>query len=348
VRVLLFDDRRSERESLAKALPAASWQIETVGDETAAIAAMTREPPQVVVFSTPARGAGEAVRRLRSFDASGQAYVLAIVDGPSSQKDLATLIAAGVNDFIRRPVSEAELIERVKAPTRLMRWVRSVVKPTAFDFSTPVDVARLQAWQNLGAVIADDLSQLVGQTFTVSGGWPADYSSAVRGATIPMSLAEDELEVRVSIGVNAEAASWLGSAVLADPNANEAMLDDALRELANTAAGALKRSALCENVTLTTGIPVNEALANVAGHSTWTLTLPESGVSITAVGEIRSKENQRVAATKLSEGMIVAHDVRADGGLLLVAAGSRLTSSMAAKLAKVLGSRYFLEVAPAG
>ena len=346
MRVLIFDDRRSERDALAKTLTSASCHVEAVSDESSAVAAITREPPQVVVFSPPARGADEAVKRLRRVDASGQAYILAILDGMPTHKDLSNLIAAGVNDFMRRPVSDAELIERVKAPTRLLRWLHSVAKPTAFDFSAPVDVAHLQGWQNLGAIIAEDLSQLVGQTFNVCSGWPSIFSNGIRGATIPMSLAEDQIEVRVSIGVDASAAQWLGATVLGDPDASEPMVDDALRELANTAGGALKRNFLSESVTLTTGIPINEALANVAGRSAWTLRL-DGGICLTAIGEIRSKENQRVAASALAEGMIIVHDVRSEGGLLLVAAGSRLTSSAAAKLAKVLGPKNFLEVAPA-
>jgi CheY-like chemotaxis protein len=347
VRVLLFDDRRSERDALAKALPAACPELEVVGDEPSAITAIMRDPPQVVVFAAPARGAEETVRRLRSFDASGQAYIVAILEGALSHKELSNLIAAGVNDFIRRPVSEPELIERVKAPTRMLRWVRSVARPTAFDFAAPVDAARLQGWQNLGALVAEDVGQVVGASFSVSSGWPVKFANGIRGATIPMSLAEDQLELRVSIGVDAEAGKWLASTLLGDPEASDASLEDALRELANTAGGALKRTALCESVTLTTGIPINERLANDAGRSCFTLLHEESGVCIAAVGEIRSKQNQRVAASNLSEGMIVVHDVRNEGGLLLVAAGSRLTSSSAARLSRALGSRCFLEVAPA-
>jgi hypothetical protein len=45
--------------------------------------------------------------------------------------------------------------------------------------------------------------------------------------------------------------------------------------------------------------------------------------------------------------MVLVHDVRNEGGVLLVPAGSRLTSTSAAKLAQMLGPRFFLEVAPA-
>jgi len=347
VRVLVVNDRRSERDNLLKALPQGAYRVEAVPDESSAIVAMTREAPQVIVVAPPSKGGEELVRRLRSFDASGQAYLVTILDGAASHKDLCGLLDAGANDFLRRPVFDAEFLERVKAPTRLLRWVKGVAKPTAFDFSAPADLSRLHAWQHLGPTVAADLGLLAGQTFTVAPGSPAALAAGLRCATIPMSLAGDQLEVRVSIAADATGLAWLRAAVLGDPGASEAMTDDVLRELANTAGGALKRSALGENVTLTTGIPASEQLAIMPSQNVWTLSLPDGSASIAVVGVIQSKENQRVLATNLSEGMVIVHDVRNAGGLLLVPAGSRLTSSTAAKLAKVLGPKFFLEVAPA-
>jgi CheY-like chemotaxis protein len=347
VRVLLVNDRRSERDNLLKALPQPAYRAEAVSDEPAAVAALTREAAQVVVLAPPSKGGDELVRRLRNFDASGQAYFVAIVDGAATHKELCALLDSGANDFLRRPILDAEFLERVKAPTRLLRWMKSVVKPTAFDFSLPTDVARLHGWQNLGLTVAEDLGQVVGQTFTVAPGLPASFGAVAHSATIPMSLAEDQLEVRVSVAVDTAGLQWLRGAVLGDPAANEALTDDVLRELANTAGGALKRSALGDSVTLTTGIPFNERLATTPNQNAWTLSLPDVAANIVVVGAVHSKANQRVPASNLSEGMVIVHDVRNAGGMLLVPAGSRLTSSTAAKLAKVLGPKFFLEVAPA-
>jgi hypothetical protein len=121
-----------------------------------------------------------------------------------------------------------------------------------------------------------------------------------------------------------------------------------LRELANTAGGALKRAALAENIALTTGIPFSETPApTLQAHDCWTLKLDTDDGCLALVGEIRERANQRVAASKLSEGMILAHDVRNESGILLAPAGSRLTATTANKLAQMLGPRFFLEVAPA-
>jgi hypothetical protein len=217
-----------------------------------------------------------------------------------------------------------------------------------FDFSAAPDVSGLRAWENLGALVAEDLGQLAGHPFAVSDGWPARFTSDVQSATIPMSLAGDQLEVRVSIAVDSNALSWLRQSLLGDAAANDEATDDALRELANTAGGAVKRAALCENITLTTGLPTNDRAASFPSASRcWTLTLDGADTCIAVVGEIRKRENQRVAASELSEGMVLAHDVRNEGGILLVPAGSRLSSTTAVKLAQMLGPRFFLEVAPA-
>jgi len=113
------------------------------------------------------------------------------------------------------------------------------------------------------------------------------------------------------------------------------------------AGGALKRAALAENVSLTTGIPSTEKFAVPSGASAcWSLLSSTGECRLAVVGEARQRTNERVAASLLSEGMILAHDVRNEGGILLAPAGSRLTSTSAAKLAKLLGARFFLEVAP--
>jgi CheY-like chemotaxis protein len=347
VRVLLVNDRRSERDSLVKVLAQASYQVEAVPDETSAVAAMKREPAQVIVLAPPPRGGDELVRRLRGFDASGQAYFLTILDGITPHKELAQLLDAGVNDFVRRPLLDGDFLERVKAPVRLLRWVKSVERPLAFDFSVPSDVAKLQAWKRLGLEAAEDLGLVVGQPLAVTAGMPLGFAPGARAATIPLSLAENQVEVRVTIAADAAAFQWLKSAVVGDAGATDAMADDVVRELANTAGGVLKRSALSENVTLTMGLPASEPLSITPNQSAWTLALPEAAGRLAVVGALQSKANLRVVATNLSEGMVVAHDICNAGGILLVPAGSRLTSSSAAKLAKVLGPRVFLEVAPA-
>jgi len=206
----------------------------------------------------------------------------------------------------------------------------------------------MAVWQSLGDLAAADLSTMAGHPFRVSKAWPKRFTHHLRSAMIPMSLAGDELEARISVVVDAITLRWVKSALLGNANASADAVDDALRELANTAGGAVKRAALAENVVLTTGIPTStdNASSHFEQHSCWTLAPEGSDCFVAVVGEIRQRANQRVAASQLTEGMVLAHDVRNESGILLVPAGSRLTSTSAIKLSALLGPRFFLEVAP--
>jgi DNA-binding response OmpR family regulator len=346
LRIVLLNDRRTERDAILRALPQ-EYRAEAMGEESAALAAISREAPQVILLSVPAKGGADLVRRLRGADASGQAYLVALLEAAPAGREISNLIAAGAHDVMRRPIIDAELLERVQAPTRMLRWARAVTKPGTFDLTAALDLTALQVWKNIGCVVAEDLAQLASQPIAVCEGWPKRFDSNCRSASIPMSLAEEQLELRVSIVVDGQSSCWLRETLLGNPNAANDAVDDALRELANTAGGAIKRAALGESVILTTGLPVSDVAAAVpARHACWSLALDGSLGSIALIAEIKRLQNQRILASKLTEGMILAHDIRNESGILLVAGGSRLTTTSANRLAQMLGPRFFLEVAP--
>jgi CheY-like chemotaxis protein len=347
MRVVLLNDKRPERESMVRTLQQASCLVEPVSDAKGALAAIARESPHVVLLALPGTGGAELIRLLRGADASGQAYLVALIDATPGGREISAALAAGAHDFLRRPVADLELVERIKAPTRLLKWAQSVSSPAVFDFSNALDVSRLRAWQNMGPVVAEDLAQVLGQPLETAKGWPKRFARGVRGATIPLSLASDETELRVSIVVDPPTQAWLSGVLLGDPNAGDAAIEDVLRELANTAGGAVKRAALPENITLTTGMPVNDSAVRFQGEGfqSWTVSPDGGKACIAIVGEIRKRENQRVPASKLREGMVLVHDLRSESGALLVTAGSRLTSTTAARLAQMLGERFLVEVA---
>jgi len=333
---------------MVRALPQDTYRVEAVGDETAALAAIAREAPQVVVFSVPAKGGQDLARRLRGGENAAEAYLLAVVEAAPVNKELSNLLTAGVHDFMRRPFADVELLERVKAPERLLRWSRSVSKPCVFDFSAALDVTSLRSWRSLGQLVAEDLGEMAGQPFTVSGGYPGHLDASALCASIPMSLAGDQLELRLSIAADTAGCKWIRETLLGDGAAQDNATRDALRELANTAGGALKRAALAESITLTTGIPRDDSVTRFPGkHSCWTLRIAGDAGCLAVVGEVRTRSNERISAAQLTEGMVLAHDIRSAGGVLIVPAGSRLTATSASRLAAMLGPRYFLEVAPA-
>jgi len=348
VRVVILNERRSEREAIVRALPPDVYRVEASADEKSGLEVIANRAPEIIVFSVPQEGGGDLTRRLRGADSTGHAYLLAIFDGSATAKEIASVIACGAHDFILRPNLERDLLERVRAPARLIRWAKAVVQPAAFDFSHATELSELKAWKNLHQLVCEDLAGLTGESLSAQTGFPARFEGECRSATIALSLATERVELSLSLVFDGPALAWLRQNLLGDTEAPDEAVDDALRELANTAGGAVKRVAMAENVTLTTGLPRNgEVGVRPTGSAAFSLNLGNGGPNIALVADIHALENRRVAASELTEGMIVAHDVKNAAGMLLVPAGSRLTLTSAARLAKALGSRFFLEVAPA-
>ncbi len=346
MRVVVFGERGAEREAVSRALLRGGVHAEAIGDPKAAVQALGREPAQAVVVAWPGPEGCKLLQLLRGADASGLAYVIVVFDAQQPGRDVAAALAAGAHDFIRRPLVDEDLVARVRAPERLCKWSKARSKSDVVDWSSGVDLRALRTWRELGAIVVEDLAQIVGEPMDPVEGWPKRLDRCARAATIPMSLASERVELRVSIVADGATLQWLAGALLGDPKAPAAAQDDILRELANTAGGAVKRAALPENVTLTTGIPINEAAFKPPAEGrAWALSLQRGAGCIAVVAEVRRRENLRIPADQLREGMVLVADLRNESGALLVSAGTRLTSTTAERVANVLGARFVVEVA---
>jgi CheY-like chemotaxis protein len=334
---LVVEANRTHRDALVRHLQAGSYRVEQASDARAALDCLKRESPDAVVLAWGPE-ARETVKRVRSFDAQRRCYVLAVLDRQPAS-DIAAVFEAGVDDFVRLPYAREELLGRLGAPARL----RSRGVGRAHDWSGGVDLRRLNAWRDAGRLVADDLAQICGGLDLAEA---PDFAARSLAGTVALTLAAEETELRVSIFADEPALRALAAALLGDEAAPGAAVEDMLRELANTAGGAVSRAARSEEVALTTGLPVAERRAAAAGESArcWTATLRESGVRLGIVGEVVRRANQRVLTSQLREGMVVAHDIRNHVGALVLPAGTRLTSTASERLAALLGDRFVIEV----
>lgn len=353
IRVVVLDESATERSAIVRALRA-SYRVEQTADATEAAAAIAREPPSVIVASVSARKGAELLRLLRGADPTGQAYVVAVVDKTLSSWELQGILATDAQDFIRRPIDDDELVARVGAPARLRKWFSSGGRsplseaPKAMGASPTADLRRLRAWKNMGQLVAEDLAQIVGQPIQPVEGWPNAFGRGLRGATVAMSLPGEGTELRIWIVADSVTMQWLARAVFSDPETPDTKLQDALRELANTAAGAVKRAALPDNVVFTTGIPVNATAVPARGEDTrcWVISpVGTSDASIALLAEARARENVRLPVADLREGMVLVNDLRNEAGALLAPAGTRLTTSSVERFTAALGPRFVVEVA---
>jgi hypothetical protein len=205
----------------------------------------------------------------------------------------------------------------------------------------------VRAWREIEAIIARDLGDL----FCVPLAAEAFGSYTVaRTSQISLILSSDQIEVRLGIGADTAACAAIAQSLLSGDQRPEA-LSDALRELANTAGGALKRAAMSDDVQFTLGLPTDADLFAAANARTlrWLVRGPD-GLCLAIAATIASAVPSVVPAGSLREGMVIARDVMNSAGLLLASAGTYLTRISAERLAKLAGPATLVdvtEVAPA-
>ena len=201
------------------------------------------------------------------------------------------------------------------------------------------------AWRCLPALAADDFAQIIGQSLSVNDNQPMDVVGELHAATLSLFAVANILEVRLSVIVEASMLAWFRQTLLGDADTSEAATQDALRELANTTGGCLKRAALAEGMALTTGIPVDDPLPTLHGNvRQFSLNVGAQRIVVSA--ELRTRSRVRVRSSSLLEGMVLIDDVCNTKGELLVPAGSRLTATTVASLARTLPSQVYVDVCP--
>jgi DNA-binding response OmpR family regulator len=331
MRILVFHERQLERDAIVAALQRASNNVRVAADAKDFLTALASQP-DVVVLGSVRSVSPELVKATRA--ACATSYVIVVADGAP---DIASLLKAGAQDFVRRPVISEEIVARATAPARVREWVNA---------SSEFDVRSMRVWPELAPLIGHDLSQLIGTPLPTPIKSTARLPHSIRAGAIVMSLVRHKVEIKLSIVADDAALAWLGGALLGNKNPDASAVSDLLRELSNTAGGSVKRAALIEGIKLTASIPNDDVPSLVENEmrSTWLLS---QNFFFAVVVEIRKKENLLIPASKLAEGMVLIDDVRNHSGALLAAAGTRLTSTTAQRVGAILGSTVIVEVADA-
>jgi two-component system, OmpR family, response regulator MprA len=113
-RILVVDDDELVRRMLARTLAAEGFQVEGVADGGAALAAVERSAPDLVVLDVTMPGVdGLAVcRRLRAKGMTGSILMLTARDAVA---DRVAGLEAGADDYLVKPFAVEELVARVRA-----------------------------------------------------------------------------------------------------------------------------------------------------------------------------------------------------------------------------------------
>lgn len=113
--ILIAEDEPSILESLDFILRRAGWTIESVTDGDAALVALRRTKPRVVVLDVmlPKRSGFEVLKQIRA-DAATRDLPVLILTAKGQAQDRRTAEELGADGFVTKPYANAEVVGAVR------------------------------------------------------------------------------------------------------------------------------------------------------------------------------------------------------------------------------------------
>ncbi len=113
--ILIAEDEPSILESLDFILRRAGWSIESVTDGEAALAAVRRSRPRVLVLDVmlPKRSGFEVLKQIRA-DTVTQDLPVLILTAKGQAQDRRTAEELGADEFVTKPYANAEVVGAVR------------------------------------------------------------------------------------------------------------------------------------------------------------------------------------------------------------------------------------------
>jgi CheY-like chemotaxis protein len=349
MRALVVDGNKHDREVIARHLTEAGHVVECAHNAQGAARLMATLAPDVAIIDWNLEGAAKIVRQLRSMATCGHTYIVTMSAG-RVVTDLAGAVRAGADDHFFKPILREELLFRASAMERLPELTKRLQHtPGAQSKDKMVSVVGERAWNEAPAVVMQDVSEMLQEAMQIV---PCEgLGDFAYGAELALTLATEELELRIAVGVGAASLKQLAGTIFGDPNAPESAQRDIVREMANLAAGAIKRAALDEGAAFTIGLPFDTDFARrretFIAEQEFVLRGSGSATDVALRVTAITKGLTRVCVADLREGMVLARDLLNDVGNLLAPAGTRLTTSHITRLGRVLPAKAAIEVAEA-
>jgi len=247
---------------------------------------------------------------------------------------------AGFDDVARRAACPEELAGRVAAVDRIRGWICTMGEGFGAD---TFDVLTSPSVLGLGETLAEEFGAMVGGSLTASRA--LKLPEVAYAAEVPLTLAADGKEVSIGIGILQGASDAFGELLFGEAVGRE-ILFDAMREFANTAGGALKRTALENGKTYSLGLPVDCVFPSApSGTPIWQVV--GDGIELVVWAAAMDDSPKRITAGMLAEGMVLTQPVMNGSGMLLVQAGAVLTQNTVKRLLELIGPNTLVEVARA-
>lgn len=118
-RVLVVEDEPGLRRALAINLRARQYEVAVAADGASALAAASRQPPDVVVLDLglPDMDGTEVIAGLRGWSRAP----IIVLSARAGEPDKVVALDAGADDYVTKPFSTPELLARLRAAQRKTR-----------------------------------------------------------------------------------------------------------------------------------------------------------------------------------------------------------------------------------
>jgi two-component system KDP operon response regulator KdpE len=202
-RVLVVDDDRSLRRALLINLRAHGYEVSVAEDGRAALAAASRELPDVVVLDLglPDMDGVEVIEGLRGWTKAP----IVVLSARSGQDDKVVALDAGADDYVTKPFGMDELLARLRAALRRIGEGEDVPVVSTEHFT--VDLAAKQArgpdgesvrltpteWHIIEILIRNE-GKLVGQRQLLQEVWGPAYGEETNYLRVYLAQLRRKLE----------------------------------------------------------------------------------------------------------------------------------------------------------
>lgn len=150
MRTLLVEDDPVQRAALEDALRRLDLEVTAVADANAGLVAHLRQPYELLVIDMvlPGMDGIKLCQKVRSIRGGDHPYIL-MITGRGSSRDLATVLDAGADDFLIKPIDPHLLLTRVRIAERHLatnarhRQAREALARSEVDFRRVIERAPL-------------------------------------------------------------------------------------------------------------------------------------------------------------------------------------------------------------